>query len=69
MTAEQSFKLGEMYPYNGVPPRDWFTKAANGVITELADRFDLDDVDMDTRCNIINTLTDIIRLAYEASKP
>jgi hypothetical protein len=61
MTAKQSLKLGEMYPYNGILPRDWFTKAANGVITELADRFDLDDVDMDTRCDIlrINTLTDI----------
>jgi len=59
---------GLKYPYDGREPADAAHKAALGVIAELKGRSGLDalldDLDEELRCEIVDNLADIIRLAH-----
>ena len=66
-------EIGTKYPFdasdNGRPrkPRDWAVVAARGVIANLMDRrgikWAFQDIDHDTRKEIVDSLAEIIRLA------
>ena len=50
------------------PPKDWAVAAARGVIADLQDRrgikWGFDNIDQETRAEIVNSLADIIRTAH-----
>jgi hypothetical protein len=73
LLARSCLEIGAQYPYdsddegNGVPAADWAHSAARGIITDLRDRGGLDDalhLDEETRQNIIDDVSDIIRAAF-----
>lgn len=78
--AKETLEHGDKYPYDAIydeewdksvaPEGDWAVRAARGVIVELVGRNGLDDVlqniDTDTKAEIIQAMAGIIR---EAIKP
>jgi len=74
---------GDEFPYDapdewwratgGDPPapRSWAHRAARGVIADLQDRrgikWSFDDIDEDTRAEVVESLAEIIRLARVAA--
>lgn len=78
--AMVDLEIGNKYPYDATdewwcsddkakPPQDWAHFAARGIISNLKDRRKIgrgfDDIDEDVRQEIVETIADIIRLAYE----
>jgi hypothetical protein len=77
MNAAQYLAEADKYPYELTPgdnptPPDWAHRASRGCLTELCDRKGLgnilDEIDYDTRKDIIAALADIIREARKDSK-
>lgn len=65
--AKHSIELGTKYPYDGnVPLKDWAHKAARGILADLSDRRgiknELADVDMDVCIEMIESISEIIRI-------
>jgi hypothetical protein len=84
MNAEAAIRHGNQYPFdasdewwNGSgddPPKakSWAHSVARGIIADLQDRHTVGDalggIDEETRVEIIETMTGIIRLGYEQSR-
>lgn len=68
--ARFHFNLGQKSPYDaGRPCEDWAHAAARGVISDLKDRRGIkngfNDVDDDIKSEIVDSMAEIIRIAYE----
>lgn len=72
MSAKLSFEYGQKYPYDATdkgsfPKGDWAIAAARGIINDLSDRRGIkrgfEEVDLQTRREIVKTMAAIIRLS------
>ena len=65
--AEFALDMGSKFPFNGRPATDWAESAAQGILADLCDRRGirqaLEDIDTETREEIVGTMADIIRTA------
>lgn len=81
--ARFSLDQGDRFPYDGgaafwngeapVPSaKDWAHRAARGILADLSDRrgikHELEAVEHDVRADLAESLAEIIRTAYEASR-
>jgi len=75
MSAEDTLEKGKRYPYDSAsdtrdsPATDWAHVAARGVIADLSGRRgigqELELVEHEIRVEIVQSLAEIIRLAYQ----
>lgn len=74
MSAKSKLEMGEQFPYddNGESPSpatDWAHSAARGVLADLEGRRgvgqELEQVDNETRVELVQALAGIIRLAHQ----
>lgn len=67
--ARKHIQLGVEYPYDECAPKDWCERAVQGVLADLGDRIgidnELDSIDTEIRHEIVESLTDIVRTAFE----
>ena len=63
--AQQTYELGQRYPYDNKESGDWADKAARGIIADLCDRRSIKSgfqgVDLTVKKEIVSSLAAIIR--------